>query len=609
MNGSKYNYRMSREGERGAMKQILTGIKNGIFLFWVVFAIGSMECHCVLAQDFSGESGQKAELVWAESDGTHYQIYYSHYQEGVWSEKDLLSHNDYTNTTPTVAVEDDGTVWAVWSAGTGSGSALYFTVLEGNQWTQPEKIETPFSSNTAPALIIGDSNLPWLVWAGFDGEDDDIYFSEWTGGEWAPPVMINQDNSVPDILPGIWKDADGTVRVSWSGFSEDGIRNAMATWDADDGWGAETEDSGAYSAFLGKMGTSLPDLPGFVKNPLLASICLQNPGEKETVRIHDLPTISRPKTGTAPSSSGPAQPDAGSDVIIAYGDSITQGIPYITYNGDGRRVGGYEPYLESLTLGIGWSTHVLNYGVGGETSMAGYSRLSGVLNMHAAKYVLIMEGTNDPLLGISPHSTIQFLGGMVTTSRQHQVIPIIATLTPDTKKDEGEKDIPGDYNMPIAQMAATRGVLLSDHYAAMIGNWSALTADGRHPNNAGYKVMAKTWFKSLPKTTAITLNATDGTTHSAVLNGRVNPQGVHTTAYFEYGVDANFGSETEHVDVGSGSVDVPLSVTVEDLDKDTTYFFRIVATTSFRTVKGQTLAFQTAKGHSSGGCFIQSLGF
>ncbi len=35
--------------------------------------------------------------------------------------------------------------------------------------------------------------------------------------------------------------------------------------------------------------------------------------------------------------------------IIAFGDSITKGTPYIDEeDGDGRRVGGYEPELEKL---------------------------------------------------------------------------------------------------------------------------------------------------------------------------------------------------------------------------------------------------------------------
>lgn len=592
------------------MKQILGGMKNIFFLFWVVLAIGSLECHFAVAQGFLGESGQKAELVWAESDDSNYQIFYSHYEDGAWAEKIQLSHNGLMNTTPTVAVENDGTVWVVWTTGTDSGSDLYFCVFDGSQWSQPKKIETPFSSNTAPALIIGDANSPWLVWAGFDGQDDDIYFSGWTGREWALPVRINQDDTVPDTLPSIWKSADGTIRVSWFGFTEDGVRRAVTQWDDVAGWMEETEDPGEqYTAFLEKIGENLPEFPEFVENPALASICLQNIDEKNTVRIHDLSKASEKKAEALSSNSESAQPEDGAEVIIGYGDSITQGIPYITYNGDGRRVGGYEPFLETLTLGIGWPTQVLNYGVAGETSMGGYSRLGGVLSLHAAKYILIMEGTNDSLFGISPHSTIQFLSGMLTVSRQHQTTPIIATLTPDTRNDAGEKNIPADYNMPIIQLAASRGVSLSDHYKAMVDNWSALTADGRHPNNAGYRVMAKTWFKSLPKTTASTLNATDGTKNSAVLNGLVNPQGVQTTAYFEYGVDADFGSQTEHVNVGSGSVDVPLSVIVEGLEKDTVYLFRIVASNPVRTVKGRTLSFQTAKSHSSGGCFIQSLEF
>jgi len=587
------------------MEQILEKIKMTVWAVILVLATGAAIPLPALAQNLTGQKELHTDLVWAENNGENYQIYYSRYKGADWEEKIPLTENEWMNTTPTIGTGTDGRVWAVWSTISDEGTDLYYSVFEINEWSSPEKIPSPFSSNTSPSIVVDDNNIPWLVWAGFDGQDDDIFVSQWDGAAWTVPLRINHDNTTPDTLPVIWKDRDGTIRVQWAGYGDHGIQNMVTEW-AGGVWSDEVAETGdAYRAFLDTAAAAMPDLPEFVRSPELSTVCLQVNGGKNAFRFRDMGSAPQEKVSSLPKS---AQPEAGEDIIIAFGDSITQGIPYITYNGDGRRVGGYEPYLEARTLGVGWPTQVLNYGVSGETSMEGFSRLSSVLNLHPARYVLLLEGTNDPIFGISSHSTLKYLKGMIVICLQHQISPIIATLPPDTKENSG-KNLLVDYNPQIAELAHSKNVLLSDQYSALVGNWNSLTADGRHPNNAGYKIMADTWFNTLPKTTVTTLNATDGTITSAVLNGQVNPQGIMTIAYFEYGVDASFGHQTEKVNVGTGFDNVPLSVTVEDLEKDTTYVFRLVATNAYGTLIGETLAFKTGKSHSSGGCFINALSF
>ena len=66
--------------------------------------------------------------------------------------------------------------------------------------------------------------------------------------------------------------------------------------------------------------------------------------------------------------------------VIGFGDSITQGYPYISQPGYGRRIGGYEPKLEALFAGAGYAVQVLNYGAGGETAAQGVGRIDSVLS-------------------------------------------------------------------------------------------------------------------------------------------------------------------------------------------------------------------------------------
>ena len=601
------------------MKQPQVNLKIAFWIFFFVLTAGFAGSHPVMAQIPVGENDLKAEIVWAEHNGKNYQIYQSSYKNGIWSAKNPLTNNDLLNTTPTIDAGDDGVTWVVWSAASNAGSDLYYSVFNGNTWSYPTKIPSPFSSNTSPSIMIDDNNTPWLVWAGFDGQDDDIFFSYWNGTNWETPSRINKNDADPDTVPAIWKSADGSIRVRWSGYDKNGFHNPITVW-SETGWSDEIEDTeNEYDTIMKKVAGVMPDLPEFVKNPVLAAIYLKANDEKRTFRIHDM-TEERQGEAADPLFSMPAQPLAGEDIIIGFGDSITQGTPYVNSHGEGRRVGGYEPHLEAMTQGVGWQTQILNYGVAGETSMEGYYRINGVLGSHRAKYILILEGTNDIVFGISPNSTIQYLNGMIDISRLHNVLPVLATLTPDT--NNLEKNIPFDYNPEIIRLAAEKKVPLADQYMAMAPYWSILTSDGVHPNDEGYKAMAYTWLDALPEIMVTTLDATDIVEDTVVFNGRVNPHGYPTISYFEYGPDENFGSQTAVVDVGSGDIDVPISIEVDGLSEDASYLFRLVASNDYITAKGGTVASQTttppssppsspssSPSSSSSGCFIVTAAF
>lgn len=90
-----------------------------------------------------------------------------------------------------------------------------------------------------------------------------------------------------------------------------------------------------------------------------------------------------------------------------------------------------------------------------------------------------------------------------------------------------------------------------------------------------------------------TTSAADATT--ATLKGTVNPSGVETTYRFEYGTTTSYGTKIPVPDksVGSGTTDVSVSQTAENLKGTTTYHFRIVATNSYGTTYGEDKTFVT----------------
>jgi len=76
---------------------------------------------------------------------------------------------------------------------------------------------------------------------------------------------------------------------------------------------------------------------------------------------------------------------------------------------------------------------------------------------------------------------------------------------------------------------------------------------------------------------AVATAATDVSATQATFNGTVNPGGVATTAYFEYGRTVAYGAATTPVSVGSGVVAVPVSAVVGGLVPSQEYHYRVVS--------------------------------
>jgi hypothetical protein len=83
----------------------------------------------------------------------------------------------------------------------------------------------------------------------------------------------------------------------------------------------------------------------------------------------------------------------------------------------------------------------------------------------------------------------------------------------------------------------------------------------------------------------ITGAASSLTATSATLNGTVNPNGVPTIAYFEYGATSAYGHVTPIAAMGDGIVPLSLAAPVTGLSPGT-YHFRIVGTSSSGTTEG-----------------------
>jgi phosphodiesterase/alkaline phosphatase D-like protein len=95
---------------------------------------------------------------------------------------------------------------------------------------------------------------------------------------------------------------------------------------------------------------------------------------------------------------------------------------------------------------------------------------------------------------------------------------------------------------------------------------------------------------------ATSVAATSINENNATLNGTVNPNGLTTRAWFEYGTDPGLPtpSSSPDQDVGNGLNDQSVSTNLSGLAPGTTYHFRVCAENSGGYSEGQVMSFTTA---------------
>jgi hypothetical protein len=93
--------------------------------------------------------------------------------------------------------------------------------------------------------------------------------------------------------------------------------------------------------------------------------------------------------------------------------------------------------------------------------------------------------------------------------------------------------------------------------------------------------------------TAITGPISEVRATTATATGTVNPNGLATSWYFEYGTTTAYGSRTPTRSAGSGTQNVPVAEALTSLTPGTTYHYRLVATNADGTSRGADGVFTT----------------
>ncbi len=94
---------------------------------------------------------------------------------------------------------------------------------------------------------------------------------------------------------------------------------------------------------------------------------------------------------------------------------------------------------------------------------------------------------------------------------------------------------------------------------------------------------------------ARTGDGAEASTSSITVRGAVDPRGVETNAYVQYGTTEGYGAQTQPSAVGAGTQEVKIAQTISGLQPDTIYHFRVVATSSAGTAVGEDRTIATKK--------------
>jgi hypothetical protein len=88
-------------------------------------------------------------------------------------------------------------------------------------------------------------------------------------------------------------------------------------------------------------------------------------------------------------------------------------------------------------------------------------------------------------------------------------------------------------------------------------------------------------------------SAQGASTSGVTLTGSVNPQGLSTNWYFQYGLTASYGSKTAPKSAGSSSSPTGVAAAITNLKAGTTYHYRLVGQSSAGTTYGNDVTFTT----------------
>ena len=189
--------------------------------------------------------------------------------------------------------------------------------------------------------------------------------------------------------------------------------------------------------------------------------------------------------GDSPSSTSTDVGANNPNVVVALGDSITQGVD-----------GGGTPWPARLASLSGKT--VVNAGIGGEESASALSRIGGLLNAYQPGYIIILTGANDAITGRSTDDAVANIHAMVLAAKANKTVPIVATLLPMVGEHGIYDSAAQRISAGVRNIASAEGITVVDLNAEFTDPVNQLISDGLHPNDLGNQIIALAFNDVLP---------------------------------------------------------------------------------------------------------------
>ena len=144
--------------------------------------------------------------------------------------------------------------------------------------------------------------------------------------------------------------------------------------------------------------------------------------------------------------------------------------------------------------------------------------------------------------------------------------------------------------LPNTTVYSDTGLSSAATYYYRVCAYNATNNNGAYSN----EVSATTTALELPPT-ILSNYLTNVNDNTATFYGTLNPNGLATTAYFQYGITTTYGSNTAVQTMGNGTVSINITENITGLAQASTYYFRMVAANSAGTVYGTGQTFNTSR--------------
>ncbi len=128
---------------------------------------------------------------------------------------DDLREDDF----PSIAVDSDGTAWAVWQSYSGLRDEVRLRRYANGRWHTFTRLPDVSGDVYRPQVAIDANHNIWIVWAQQVKGNWDLYARAFDGQQWLNEIRLT-DAPLPDINHNVVTDASGNLVVVWQEFRE-----------------------------------------------------------------------------------------------------------------------------------------------------------------------------------------------------------------------------------------------------------------------------------------------------------------------------------------------------------------------------------------------------